>query len=67
MGTDDIILTAHSSPDQSDSVHTSSFRELDERALIKRIDLRLLPILFLVYVTAFLDRYVSAGVRRGID
>lgn len=29
---------------------------IDERALIRRIDARVLPMLFVVYVAAFLDR-----------
>ncbi|KAM3070467.1 High-affinity nicotinic acid transporter [Clarireedia jacksonii] len=29
---------------------------IDEQALIRKIDLRLLPILFVIYVVAFLDR-----------
>lgn len=33
-------------------------RSINEAALVRKIDLRLLPMLFIVYVAAFLDRYV---------
>lgn len=39
-----------------DSSSAPSFSEIDELALVRKIDMRLLPILFLIYVTAFLDR-----------
>lgn len=29
---------------------------INERALVRKIDLRLLPVLFVIYVAAFLDR-----------
>ena len=31
---------------------------VDEKKLIRKIDLKVLPILFLIYIAAFLDRYV---------
>jgi hypothetical protein len=34
---------------------------VDESKLVRKIDLRVLPILFAVYVVAFLDRQVAAN------
>lgn len=31
---------------------------IDEKALIRKLDFKILPILFVVYIAAFLDRYV---------
>lgn len=47
-------------PDARETSFSSapSFSEVNEKALIRRIDGRLIPILFLVYVAAFLDRWV---------
>ena len=35
----------------------TSFTPEEEAKLVRRIDFRLLPMLFLIYVVAFLDRY----------
>jgi hypothetical protein len=34
----------------------SSISWANEKALVRRIDLRLIPMLFIIYVAAFLDR-----------
>lgn len=59
---DDSLLTIptlmESEPvEELDASSTPSFHDIDERALMRRVDKRLIPILFLVYVAAFLDRY----------
>jgi len=35
-----------------------SVSSMEEKALVKKIDARLIPMLFLIYLAAFLDRYV---------
>ena len=66
--TDDIqLLTASHCIDQvqisentsamQDSMEISSApSDIDEKALTRKIDLRVLPTLFIIYVAAFLDR-----------
>ena len=45
-----------------DNVEASSLRmegpAVDHKALLRKIDFKVLPMLFLIYVAAFLDRYV---------
>ena len=41
----------------SNSVQCPS--SIEEKALIKKIDVRVIPILFLIYLAAFLDRWVT--------
>ncbi|ORY03758.1 putative allantoate permease [Clohesyomyces aquaticus] len=51
-----------------DSSGSGSWSGIDEKALVRRIDLRLLPILFIVYVTAFLDRVnISNALTMGLQ
>ena len=52
MGTD-------MSPHRSEPVE-ETLSDLEKTNLIRKIDLRLLPILTVVYITAFLDRLVSS-------
>ena len=44
-----------------DSVDTSAEVQcpptVNEKALMRRVDLRVIPVLFIVYLAAFLDRY----------
>ncbi|KAF1993459.1 putative allantoate permease [Amniculicola lignicola CBS 123094] len=50
-----------------DVVSTPSFRDINEKALMRKVDRKLLPILFLVYVTAFLDRVnISNALTMGL-
>ena len=51
--------SSHGSKAVSDEVlPVQSLSLIDEKALVRRIDYRLLPILFIVYMAAFLDRSV---------
>ncbi|KAF2794509.1 putative allantoate permease [Melanomma pulvis-pyrius CBS 109.77] len=51
-----------------DSSSAPSFSEIDELGLIRKVDIRLLPILFLIYVTAFLDRVnISNALTMGLQ
>ncbi|KAF2463074.1 MFS general substrate transporter [Lindgomyces ingoldianus] len=46
---------------------SASFRGIDEAALVRKIDLRLLPVLFIVYLAAFLDRVnISNALTMGL-
>jgi hypothetical protein len=45
--------------DDSSSSPALQMSTIDEKALVRKIDRRLLPMLFIIYVAAFLDRYVS--------
>lgn len=38
---------------------SSRFSHINERKLMMKIDMRVIPVLALVYFTAFLDRYVT--------
>jgi hypothetical protein len=40
------------------------FKPLDEQKLLNKIDLRILPMLFLIYIAAFLDRFVESSFGR---
>lgn len=40
------------------STATPNFSDIDEPKLMRKIDSKLLPILFVIYVAAFLDRWV---------
>jgi hypothetical protein len=43
-------------PVEGDSTATRNVDDVDEKKLMRKIDGRLLPILFVIYVAAFLDR-----------
>ena len=45
-----------SSGSESDLSGVECSPSIDEKALLRRIDLRVLPMLFIVYTAAFLDR-----------
>lgn len=53
------VLTSEnrSSPSSLEDLKTK-FAHIDEAKLIRKIDLRLIPVLVVLYVLAFLDRYV---------
>jgi hypothetical protein len=42
----------------TESSQLSEYSTVDERALVRKIDLRILPVLVVVYIMAFIDRYV---------
>jgi hypothetical protein len=46
--------------DEHDSV------QIDEAKLVRKIDLRVLPMLFIIYVAAFLDRCVCCSMRASL-
>ncbi|KAF2192979.1 putative allantoate permease [Zopfia rhizophila CBS 207.26] len=51
-----------------DSSSVPSFINIDESALVRKIDFRLIPILFLIYITAFLDRVnISNALTMGLQ
>lgn len=39
--------------------YKAQFPNIDERKLVRKIDFRLVPVLCILYLLAFLDRYVS--------
>lgn len=53
---DDKIIDSGSAP-----VAAEPLSAVDEAKLLRKIDMRVLPILFLIYVAAFLDRYILLG------
>lgn len=46
------------SPVLADSIDEHASVQIDEAKLVRKIDLRVLPMLFIIYVAAFLDRCV---------
>ena len=48
--------------DTTTLTNMQSQSSIDEKALMRKIDLRVLPILFVVYLAAFLDRFVCINV-----
>ena len=44
--------------DQDSSLKHKEIAVVDERKLLRKIDLRLVPVLCILYLLAFLDRYV---------
>ena len=43
-------------------ITAQTLSQIDEKALVRKIDRRVLPVLFAIYVAAFLDRYVSTNL-----
>ena len=58
MYTADYGSSASHDPTQSEraSMPAQSFPSIDEKALLRKIDFRVIPILFIIYVASFLDR-----------
>lgn len=59
------IFSGSGDPQDSQSLHSSSVGDaviasapINESELVRKIDFRVLPILFIVYVVSFLDRQV---------
>jgi hypothetical protein len=53
----------------SEEVHQKSpastsidYSGVDEKALLRRMDLRILPMIVILYIFAFIDRYVAFGL-----
>jgi len=53
----------------SEQVHQKSpastsidYSGVDEKALLRRMDLRILPMIVILYMFAFIDRYVAFGL-----
>jgi hypothetical protein len=51
------------SPVLADSINEYGIGQIDEAKLLRKIDLRVLPMLFLIYVAAFLDRCVCSSTE----
>ena len=49
--------------DQDSSLKHKEIAAVDERKLLRKIDLRLVPVLCILYLLAFLDRYVRSSAR----
>lgn len=55
--TDYGLAESHESADRETmTMAAQSFPSIDEKALLRKIDFRVIPILFIIYVAAFLDR-----------
>lgn len=51
--------TGHYNPAQSsESMDAKVPSFINEKALMRKIDLRVIPVLFVIYLVAFLDRWV---------
>ena len=50
-------MEVHSTPDEKQL--SDSLSLIDERSLVRRLDIRLVPVLIVLYLMAFLDRLVS--------
>lgn len=44
--------------DELDHVPSEDVDSVDERKLVMKMDMRIVPIFVLIYITAFIDRYV---------
>jgi hypothetical protein len=51
-----VVASISITPQEAMPSTESSFSSANGRALVRRIDLRLIPMLFIIYVAAFLDR-----------
>lgn len=48
---------SHESADRENiATPAQTFPSIDEKALLRKIDFRVIPVLFIIYVAAFLDR-----------
>lgn len=54
-------LSSHSIPVVESPLHP----HIDEAKLLRKTDLRVMPMLFVVYIVAFLDRYVLTPLSNG--
>ena len=46
------------SPVPTSSIDEQASAQIDEVKLVRKIDMHVLPMLFIIYVVAFLDRFV---------
>ena len=56
MKEEEIITTEAELSSSEKTSHEVGRLRIDEKKLIRKIDLKVLPILFLIYIAAFLDR-----------
>lgn len=58
MWTADCELSGARGPTDKENmpIPTEIFLSIDEKALLRKIDFRVIPVLFVIYVAAFLDR-----------
>jgi len=54
------------SPVLASSIDEHASAQIDEAKLVRKIDLRVLPMLFVIYVAAFLDRCVYGSIRASL-
>lgn len=51
-------------PDTMEMVDSGAKAPIDERRLLRKIDLHVMPMLFLIYIVAFLDRQVNVDAKQ---
>lgn len=58
-GKDGVEENGTRSPERRSSSESDGYYDskIDEKKLVRKIDLRVMPMLFIIYVAAFLDRY----------